>query len=135
MSVYLKPTVIQSADLSEGIYAASGAANAGGNTTTSASSGSGASYTYSLKQTNSWDGNKQYNITFKNNTDETINSITVTVKCHGNITSIGGNVTGFSNGDGTATITFGNYNNPISANSECKDIYTHVQGTGDFGLE
>lgn len=126
---YQKPLVMMNDDLAEGVYAASGTVEDG---TQGAGTGPAASYT--LQQTNAWDGNKQYDITFTNKKNEQVPSVTVTLKVKGSVTSIGGNVSGSVNGS-TATITFNNYGNGIEANATVGPIYMAVTGTGDFSLE
>ena len=118
---YEKPIVLTTDDLAEGVYAASGASESGG-------------ATYTLKQTNAWDGNKQYDITFTNNSNEKVGSVTVTLKANGNVSSIGGNVSGTVSGS-TASVTFNNYGNGIEANATVGPIYMLVTGNGDFSLE
>ena len=116
---YQKPLVLSNEDLAEGIYAASGTP--------------AASATYTLTQTNAWDGNKQYNITFTNNSNQQLDSITVTVNVSGNVTGISGNVSGVINGN-TADITFNNYGNGIEAGATIGPVYMAVTGTGEFSL-
>lgn len=121
MKAYSKPIAIV-ADEAEGVYLSSGA-----NASTEKAS-------YTIKQTNAWDGNRQYDMTFTNNTNEKVDAVTVKVKVKGEVTSIGGNVTGTVSGN-TATITFNNYGNGIEANTTTGAIYVAVTGNGDFGLE
>lgn len=121
--IYEKPIVLLQNDLAEGVYAASGAP---------VTSDSGATYT--LAQTNAWDGNKQYNITFTNHSSEKVDSVTVMLNVHGNVTSIGGNVSGAVNGN-TAVVTFSNYGNGIEGGATVGPIYMAVTGTGDFSLD
>ncbi len=117
MKKYEKPIVLADSELSEGVFAASGGYN---------------SPVY--YQTGSWDGNKQYNVTFTNSTNEKVDSVSVTIPVNGTVTGIDGNVTGVDNGDGTWTLIFNNYGNGIEANTTVPDIYVHVTGTGEFGF-
>ena len=121
--MYNKPLILTNDDMAEGVYAASG---------NPASSGS--SYSLSLRNADDWNGVKDYDITFINNTSNAMSSITVTVKVNGTVTSIGGNVTGVINGT-TADVTFNNYGNGIEANGTYGNIWMKVTGTGDFSLE
>ena len=113
--MYKKPVILTNNDLAEGVYAASGSVSSG-------------SSTYTLKQTNAWDGNKQYDITFTNNADHKLSCVTVEMKVRGTVTSIGGNVSGIVNGS-TASITFNNYCNGIEANTTVGPIYMAVTGS------
>ena len=122
MSDYERPLVIAADDLAEGVFMSSGGT----------AGKSEASYT--LKQTNAWDGNKQYDMMFTNNLDKKVDSVTVTVSCHGKVNSIGGNVSGVIQGD-TAQVTFNNYNNGIEAKATLGPIYVLVTGEGDFGIQ
>ena len=136
MAKYEKPVAIVTNEISEGIYAASGAAvdSVTDSTTNQETSSSGnSSASYSLKQTNAWDGNKQYDITLTNQSDKKVDSITVTVDVVGNVTSIGGNVTGTVKGN-KATITSNNYGNGFAANTSAT-FYMAVTGTGEFSLK
>lgn len=115
MREYERPIVITTDGLSEGVFAASGERN------------------YSLKQTNAWDGNKQYDITLTNTSDKKVDSVSVTVKVKGKVNSIGGNVTGVVNGN-TATVSCNNYGNGFEAGKSAT-FYMAVTGEGDFSLE
>ena len=117
----VKPMMLVNDDLSEGVYAASGTPAA-------------AEVTYTLKESATWEGNKNYDISFTNHTNKKIDSVTVTLKVHGNVKSIDGVVSGSVNGS-TATITFNNYGNGIEANSTVGPVYMHVAGVGVFSLE
>jgi hypothetical protein len=108
-------------DLAEGVYAASGTPAV-------------ADVTYKLKLNGGWDGNKNYVISFTNNSSRKLDSVTVTLKVNGNVTGIDGNVTGIVNG-ATATVTFDNYGNGFAPNSTSSDVYMHVTGTGNFSVE
>lgn len=121
MKNYEKPVVLANNELFEGVFAASGSYQP--------------SYNQPVyNQTNAWDGNKQYNVSFTNPTGEKVDSVSVTIPVNGTVTGIGGNVTGVDNGDGTWTLTFNNYGNGIDANTTVPDIYVHVTGTGEFGF-
>ncbi len=124
MMMYRKPVILKTDDMFEGIYAESGAAVSSNNDNA----------VYSLKQTNAWDGNKQYAVTFTNLSSERVDSVSVTMTAHGDVTSISGNVSGTVSG-GQAVVTFNNYGNGIEGNAVCSDIYMAVTGTGDFWLE
>ncbi len=88
---------------------------------------------YTLEQSSAWPGNKNYNIVFKNSSNEKVDSVTVTLHATGTITKIGGNVTGTINGN-TVTITFDNYGNGLEAGAVTDSIYMHVEGEGEFSL-
>ncbi len=119
MKNYEKPIILANSELSEGVYAASG---------------KNPSYSEPIyKLTNSWDGNKQYDVTFTNTTGEKVDSVSITIPVYGTVTGIGGNVTSVNNGDGTWTLTFNNYGNGIEANTTLT-VYVHVTGTGEFGF-
>ena len=124
--IYQKPEVIGNQETAEGVFMASG--------TQAGAPEERPAVDYGLSQTNAWDGNKQYDITFTNNSDEKVDAVSVTVKVNGNVTSIGGNVSGQING-ATATITFNNYGNGIDAKTTVGPIYVAVTGTGDFSIE
>ena len=126
MSNYEKPVVVVADDVAEGVFMASGSATATPDKTEK-------SATYTIVKTNAWDGNKQYNISFTNNTNEKLSEISVTVTCVGNVTSIGGNVSGEIYGN-TAKVTFRNYGNGIGPHQSYNDIYMSVTGTGDFDV-
>lgn len=128
-ATYEKPVILENDMLAEGVYTASG--DVADNTDQSGSSSS-QSGNYTLKQTNAWDGNKQYDITLTNNSDKFVDSVSVTVAVKGNVTSIGGNVSGTINGS-TATITSNNYGNGFKAN-ESVTFYMAITGSGDFSL-
>ena len=142
MKAYEKPLILKSDDLSEGVFTASGyisdavptEATAGTGEVETPVTGTAAS-SYTLTETNSWDGNKQYAMTFTNNSDQDLPEISVIVSCIGTVTSIGGNVTGTLNGDNTATITFNNYGNGIARNGTYPDIYVAITGEGKFGIQ
>ena len=119
--IYTKPVLLRNEDMAEGVYAASG------DPVSQLSS-------YDLQLKSSWEGNKNYDISFTNNSSEKVDSITVTLKLIGNVTGIDGNVTAVINGN-TATVSFDNYKNGIEANSTTAPIYMHVTGTGDFSVE
>ena len=127
--MYIKPIVIKNTELFEGVYVYSGDPVVDGNI-------DAPSVTYSLGETHrdDWNHVKDYRITFTNNSDQTLSSITASVKVNGTITSIGGNVSGIVYGD-HADITFYNYGNAIAPHSEVVCDYVHVTGTGDFSLE
>ena len=122
---YRKPLLFRVGDLAEGVYAASGDV---------AAQEVGGSASYVLKQTNAWDGNKQYDITFTNHLDHKVDSVTVEAKAKGHVSSIGGNVSGVVEGD-KARITFNNYGIGIEAGDTVGPIYMAVTGEGDFSLE
>ena len=138
--MYQRPLIIRLPDLAEGIYAFSGDVYeeqleqfvSENSDTPSQNSGAGASYR--LAQTNAWDGNRQYDFFFTNNSDQKVDSLTVTVSCNGTVTSIGGNVSGNVNGD-TADITFNNFGNGIEGGATVGPIYVLVTGQGDFGIQ
>ena len=119
---YERPLVLNTCDLAEGVYAASG----------QSSDNSPTSYTLDL--IGQWDGNKIYQINFTNNTDEKVNSVTVILNVTGNVTGIGGNVSGSVSGN-RATVTFTNYGNGIAAHATVGTDYMLVTGTGDFSVE
>lgn len=138
--MYRKPELIQFDDLAEGIYAFSGDVYeeqleefVAEETAPSAEPTAGGA-SYSLVLTNAWDGNKQYDIIFTNESSEQVDAVSVTVSCVGTVTSIGGNVSAALNGD-TAEITFNNYGNGIPANSSTEPVYVLVTGDGDFRIE
>lgn len=114
--------------------ASSGGDSGGGESGGSSGGSSGTDELYSLRLDASWDGNKNYSITFKNPSSETVSSLTVELTAHGNVTGIDGNVTGEPIGNGKWRVTFNNYNNPIGGNVTLSDIYMHVTGTDDFSL-
>ena len=121
---YRKPLLFRVGDLAEGVYAASG--------DDGISPQPNAKYT--LVQTNAWDGNKQYNITFTNLTDEKVDAVRVDLKANGVVSTVSGNVTGVVEGN-VVHITFNNYGNGIDAGATVGPIYMAVTGTGDFSLE
>lgn len=138
--MYQKPFVLKLEDLAEGIYAMSGdvyeeqldefvSENASAPSQNSESSAG-----YELTPSETWDGNRKYDMKFTNNSSEKVDSITVTVSCYGTVTSIGGNVSGVVNGD-TAEITFNNYGNGINANETVGPTYVLVTGVGEFGIQ
>lgn len=129
-SAYEKPVILGNDMLAEGVYTASG--DTADNTEQTGGSTSQAG-SYTLTQTNAWEGNKQYNITLTNKSDKPVDSVSVTVAVKGNVTSIGGNVSGTVNGS-TAAISSNNYGNGFKANESVK-FYMAVTGTGDFSLE
>ena len=116
--------------LAEDVYAASG--DAADNTSQAGNSSSQANG-YSLEQTNAWEGNKQYNITLTNDSDKHVDSVSVTVKVKGTVTSIVGNVSGTVSGS-KATITCNNYGNGFAAHAS-GTFYMAVTGSGEFSLE
>lgn len=130
MKDYSRPMTVVVDDVAEGVYLASGTAQSTGSGEDSAKEAA----SYTLKQTNAWDGNKQYDINFTNNLDKKVDSVTVELKVKGKVTSIGGNVTGTINGS-TAKVTFNNYGNGIEAKASTGNIYMAVTGEGDFSLE
>jgi prepilin-type N-terminal cleavage/methylation domain-containing protein len=87
-----------------------------------------------IVMTNAWSGNKQYEMDFSNGTDKKLDSITVTLHYTGNLTSIGGNVSGHIKDANTVEITFYNYGNGIGANTTYSKIYVTATGVGDFEL-
>ena len=119
--IYTKPLLLRNEDMAEGVYAASG------NPVSQL-------YSYALHLEGGWEGNKNYTISFTNNSSEKVDSITVTLKLIGNVTGIDGNVTAVINGN-TATVSFDNFTNGIEANSTTTPTYMHVTGTGDFSVE
>jgi Tfp pilus assembly protein PilE len=90
---------------------------------------------YYLQQTAAWDGHKSYALSLKNITGSQKESLSVKLTASGNITTIGGNVSGTINGDGTITVTFNNWGNPIQVDAEFQKIYMVIQGTGDFSVQ
>lgn len=130
MQSYKKPMAVIVDDVAEGIYLASGSAQ----NSASGSDGGNSGITYTLEQTNAWDGNKQYNITFINNTDKKVDSATVILKVKGKVNSISGNVTATLDGS-RAVVSFNNWGNGIDANASTGSVYMAVTGEGDFGLE
>jgi len=123
MSKYEKPSVMELDSVSEGVYMASGAG----------SESDSSSFSYSLNTTAAWDGHRNYDITLKNNTGSKVDSITVKVKKNGNVTSVGGGVTGAIEGD-YVTITSNNWGNGFEAGTSAS-FYVAVTGTGEFSLE
>lgn len=141
MKVYEKPVILESNDLSEGVFTASGyisdavpEATAGTGEVPTPETGGASAGSYTLNQTNAWDGFKQYDLSVTNNTDQDMTEISVIVGCEGTVTQIVGNVTGVVNGDGTATLTFNNYGNGIAAYGTYNNIYLQVAGQGEFCL-
>lgn len=128
MASYEKPAIIVNNELSEGIYAASGAVS-----DSSADQTTGSSASYTLEQTGAWDGNKNYNITLTNNSDKHVKELSVTVTVNGTVNSIGGNVSGTVNGT-SAVITCDNYKQGFGANAS-GTFYMSVSGSGDFSLK
>ena len=90
---------------------------------------------YTLVLKGGWYGTKNYDITFRNLSDSKVSSITVELTAHGDVTSIGGNVSGERQQDGTWLVTFNNYGNPIDAHATLGPVYMVVNGTGDFYVE
>ena len=89
---------------------------------------------YVMTNYDSYNGVKQYNLFFTNNTASHVDSMTVKIPYFGNVTSVGGNVSGVVSSDGYVYITFNNYNNGFNAGATTDGIYTTVNGTGSFGL-
>jgi hypothetical protein len=85
-----------------------------------------------LQLKNSWDGNKQYNITLKNNENHKVDSITVTLYATGTVTGVSGNVNGTINGT-IVTVTCNNYGNGFEAGAT-GNFYMLVTGNGDFSV-
>lgn len=125
---YEKPIVLDSDAVAEGVFMASGENGPSQEDTTPQESAD-----YSLNQTNAWEGNKQYDITLTNKSSQPVDSITVTLKATGTVTSVSGNVTGTVNGD-TVTITCNNYGNGFAAGAS-STFYMQVSGTGDFAIK
>ena len=140
--MYQKPVIIKLKDLAEGIYAFSGDVYEEqlqefvADEPTSDVQSSGGSISYSVELAGAWDGNKNYDLTITNNTEETITSATITVHLIGTVNSIDGNVSASINGD-TAEITFNNGGNwfQLGPNSSVGPIYVHVTGSGEFRIE
>lgn len=130
---YQKPMALMNDDLAEGVYTASGLGEFV-EPGSSSSSETSSQKPYTLTLTNAWDGNKQYDITFTNSSSEKVDSVSVTLKVIGTVTSIGGNVSGTINGN-TAVVTFNNYGNGIEGDATVGPIYMAITGTGEFGLE
>lgn len=97
-------------------------------------SGSIPEYGYSYSLSGQWDGNKNYNIVFTNNTDSFVSSITVAIPYHGTVYSIDGNVSGTVSGDGYIYVTCTNSGNGFNPHSSSGEIYSHITGSGDFGF-
>ena len=140
MKNYEKPLILESTDLSEGVFTASGMINdpsltqgSGNGEPPQAAEITQASYSLALK--NAWDGGQNYGITFTNNTDQNAPAISVIVTCIGTVISIGGNVEGVINGDGTAKVTFRNYGNGIASYGTYTDVYMSVTGEGEFSVQ
>ena len=129
--MYKKPVVMRFDSLHEGVYAYSGEEY---EAPFVAEEPVEIRASYKLVQTNAWDGNKQYDFIFTNESSENVESVTVTVRCNGTVTSIGGNVSGTIHGD-TAEVMFNNYGNGIEANTTVGPVYVAVTGEGDFSLE
>ncbi len=85
-----------------------------------------------LQLTNSWDGNKQYYITLKNNENHKVDSITVTLYATGTVTGVSGGVNGTINGT-IVTVTCNNYGNGFEAGAT-GTFFMHVTGNGDFSV-
>ena len=85
-----------------------------------------------LQLTNSWDGNKQYYITLKNNENHKVDSITVTLYATGTVTGVSGGVNGTLNGT-IVTVTCNNYGNGFEAGAT-GTFFMHVTGNGDFSV-
>ena len=137
--MYKKPEIKSFETLFEGVYAYSGDEEileefVGGGTEHIPSAEGPAGKPYDLHLTNAWEGNKQYDIIFYNNGSEPTSSFTVTLAVHGDVTSIGGNVSGVINGD-VAEISFENYGNEVAPGGDTGAIYMAITGTGDFSLE
>ncbi len=129
--MYKKPIILH-AELFEGVYAESGYEEVVNDIPAAADEVESDSYT--LTQTNAWDGNKQYDISLYNNSDQRVGAIVAVVKVIGTVTSIGGNVTGIVQGD-SARIIFNNYGNMIEPHTQYGPVYMAVTGEGEFGLE
>lgn len=132
-TTYEKPVVLANDETAEGVYAASGAASADNAGNGAADNASNQAGSYSLKQTNAWDGNKQYDITLKNDSDEHVDSVSVVLSVKGDVKTIGGNVSGTVSGT-KAAVTSNNYGNGFDAHTSVT-FYMAVTGTGDFSLE
>lgn len=122
MNNYKSPIVSANDELSEGVYTASGSALGTAN------------YSFAERVNPSWTTGKNYDFTITNQSDRPVDSITITVPIAGDITGISGNATAVINGDGTATITFDNYNNGFEP-SETVGFWMQVTGNGDFGFK
>ncbi len=118
----MKPLVSAYLGVSEGVFAASGD-----------SSGSGEGVTYTVNQTNAWDGHKQYDIYVTNNTSEKLDSVTVEIPVSGDVTYIGGNWNTAVVSGSVALLTSNNWGNGINAGDTIQ-VYTEVMGNGDFSL-
>lgn len=119
MRKYVKPIAVVNSNLAEGVYAASGA------------SGNGA---YALREIEAWSQTKKYDLDITNTSSEKVDSVTVTLKVHGEATSAGGNVTAVISGD-TIIVKYDNYGKGLQPNETVQNIYFWVIGNGDFYLE
>ena len=117
---YERPWVVSSSDYAEGVFAASGDESISG-------------ISYTVKQTNAWDGNRQYDITVTNNTSRDVAEVVIAVPVYGDVSYVGGNWNSAVLEDSSVTLTFDNWKNGIRAGGSVT-VYTHVVGSGDFSI-
>ncbi len=90
---------------------------------------------YSFSVTGAWEGNINYNLHLINDSDRPARCLVATIPYTGIINSVDGETSTTINGDNTLTVRFSNYGNLVQPHETTKDLYMHVMGTGEFGLQ
>ncbi len=121
MSRYEKPTVSVFPLYAEGVFSASGELS------------DFEPVSFVVRETNSWTGSRQYDITLTNNTSSDIDVARIEVPLRGAVSYVGGNWSMTELKSGSVVLTFDNWGKGIRANGSVT-VYTQVMGDGDFSL-